>query len=204
MLGAALLYAGMAFGQSDHKIEVTVDYSYVHANPQNNNVIPTFSLNGGGGSAAFYFSKYIGVVAEFEGYGSYTHNITISNPAYCADIPCSVSAQGNLFTYNVGPILKYRTSHFEPFVEALFGGAHSNFYTNVFKGCANCLTASNSPSNNAFDFLIGGGIDIPVTAKIAIRPVQLDYLLTRFGNAFTAGNNNQSNFRYQAGVQFRF
>jgi hypothetical protein len=54
------------------------------------------------------------------------------------------------------------------------------------------------------DFLIGGGIDIPVTPKIAIRPVQFDYLLTRFGNAFTAGNNNQSNFRYQAGVQFRF
>jgi len=43
-----------------------------------------------------------------------------------------------------------------------------------------------------------------VTPKIAIRPVQFDYLLTRFGNAFTAGNNNQSNFRYQAGVQFRF
>jgi len=25
-------------------------------------------------------------------------------------------------------------------------------------------------------------------------------LLTRFGNAFTKGNNNQSNFRYQAGL----
>ena len=29
-------------------------------------------------------------------------------------------------------------------------------------------------------------------------------MLTRFGNAFTQGNNNQSNFRYQAGIQFRF
>jgi hypothetical protein len=29
-------------------------------------------------------------------------------------------------------------------------------------------------------------------------------LLTRFGNDFTKGNNNQSNFRYQAGVQLRF
>ncbi len=36
------------------------------------------------------------------------------------------------------------------------------------------------------------------------RPVEFDYLLTRFGNAFTNGNNNQSNLRYQAGVQFRF
>jgi hypothetical protein len=53
----------MAFAQSDHKIEVTGNYSYIHANPQNNNIIPTFSLNGGGGSGAFHFSKYIGIVA---------------------------------------------------------------------------------------------------------------------------------------------
>jgi hypothetical protein len=201
---AALLVCSVGFAQDEHKVEITGNYSYIHANPQNNNVIPTFSLNGGGGSAALYFTKYIGVVAEFEGYGSYTHNITINNPAYCSDPPCSVSAQGNLFTYNVGPIVKFRTSHFEPFVEALFGGAHTNFYSNVFKGCVDCLVASNSPSNNAFDFLIGGGIDIPITPKFAIRPAQFDYLLTRFGNAFTAGNNNQSNFRFQAGVQFRF
>jgi hypothetical protein len=109
-------------------------------------------------------------------------------------------------TYNVGPIFKYRTEHFEPFAEVLFGGAHSNFYGNLYKGCTNsgCLVASKSPSNNAFDFIIGGGLDIPVTPRITIRPVEFDYLLTRFGNAFTHGNNNQSNFRYQAGVQFRF
>src|SRR5271167_1570057 len=127
---AALLVCSAGFAQDDHKIEVTGNYSYIHANPQNNNIIPTFSLNGGGGSAAFYFSKYIGIVAEFEGYGSYTHNLTIPTGPYCAEGPCTVSAQGNLFTYNAGPILKYRTSHFEPFVEAMFGGAHSNFYGN--------------------------------------------------------------------------
>jgi hypothetical protein len=205
-LGAALLFGTMVFAQDDHKLEVTVDYSYVHANPQNNNIIPTFSLNGGGGSGAFYFSKYIGIEGEFEGYGSYTHNFIITNPTYCPGGACAVSAQGNLFTYNVGPIIKFRTSHFEPFVETLFGGAHSNFYGNLYKACTGlgCSTASKSPSNNAFDFLIGGGIDIPVGEHIAIRPAQFEYFLTRFGNDFTKGNNNQSNFRYQAGVQFRF
>jgi hypothetical protein len=29
MLGAALLYGSIAVAQSDHKVEVTVDYSYV-------------------------------------------------------------------------------------------------------------------------------------------------------------------------------
>ena len=204
VLGVTLLFGTAAFAQDYHKIEVTADYSYVHANPQNNNIIPTFSLNGGGGSAAFYFSKLIGIEAEFEGYGSYTHNFTIP-PAFCTGT-CTVSAQGNLFTYNVGPIVKFRTSHFEPFVEALFGGAHSNFYGNLYKNCGlvGCAVATKSPSNNAFDFLIGGGIDIPVGERISIRPAQFEYLLTRFGNDFTKGNNNQSNFRYQAGVQFRF
>jgi opacity protein-like surface antigen len=204
VLGFALLFGTAAFAQPDPLVEVTVDYSYVHANPQNNSVIPTFSLNGGGGGLSYFLSQHIGIEAEFQGYGSYTHNLTITNPTYCAVTVCKISAQGNLFTYNVGPIVKFRMSHIEPFVEALFGGAHSNLYGNLYKGCLNCSVASNSPSNNAFDFIIGGGLDIPVTSKIAIRPAEVDYLLTRFGNAFTAGNNNQSNFRYQAGVQIRF
>ena len=52
-----LLFGTMAFAQDDHKVEVTVGLWLRHANPQNNNIIPTFSLNGGGGSVAFYFSS---------------------------------------------------------------------------------------------------------------------------------------------------
>jgi opacity protein-like surface antigen len=204
-----LLSAICSRAQDSSKIEITGNYSYIHANPQNNNIIPTFSLNGGGGSVALYITKMIGIEAEFEGYGSYTHNFTIpASSLFCNNegSPCPVSAQGNLFTYNIGPIAKFRFGHFEPFAEALFGGAHSNFYGNLYKNCgaSSCVVASNSPSNNAFDFIVGGGVDIPLTSHIAVRPVQLDYLLTRFGNSFTGGNNNQSNFRYQAGVQFRF
>jgi opacity protein-like surface antigen len=155
---------------------------------------PLFLLNGGGGSGAFYFSKNIGIVAEFEGYGSYTRNINTGAGL--------VSVSGNLFTYNVGPIVKFRFSRFEPFVETMFGGAHSSFYGNLYNNCGGSCT-STSPSNNAFDFIIGGGVDLPVSPNVAIRPVEFDYLLTRFGNAFTGGNNNQSNFRYQAGLQLR-
>ena len=115
-----------------------------------------------------------------------------------------MKASGDLFTYNVGPVMKYRSEHFEPFVEALFGGAHSNAYQNLLKACqATCVTTQN-PSNNAWDFMIGGGFDVPLNKSIAIRPVQFDFVLTRFGNAFTGGNNNQSNFRYNGGIVFRF
>jgi hypothetical protein len=203
-----LLFGTMAFAQDNPKAEILFDYSYIHANPQNNNIIQPFSLNGGGGGAAFYFNRHIGIEFEFEGYGSDTHSFTIpaGNAACPGATNCLITAQGNLFTYNIGPIIKARKKHFEPFVEALFGGAHSNFYGNLFSDCntiTGCVAASKSPSNNAFDFIIGGGIDIPLTKHFTIRPIQADYLLTRFGNGFTGGNNNQSNFRYQAGILFR-
>jgi opacity protein-like surface antigen len=206
-LAAIVLFGTVSFAQDNPKLEVSLDYSYVHANPQNNNAVPAFSLNGGGGSVAYYFTKYIGIQGDLQGYGSNTHSFTLpATSPYCLNdgSPCPVSAQGNLFTYNVGPVFKYRTKHFEPFAEALFGGAHSNFYGNLYQSCGGtCTSISTSPSNNAFDFIVGGGLDIPITSKIAIRPAQIDYLLTRFGNAFTGGNNNQSNLRYQAGIVFR-
>jgi hypothetical protein len=54
VVGVVLLFGSMAFAQDDHKLEVTGDYSYIHVNPQNNNIVRTFSLNGGGGSVAYF------------------------------------------------------------------------------------------------------------------------------------------------------
>jgi hypothetical protein len=49
---------------------------------------------------------------------------------------------------------------------------------------------------------VGGGIDIPVSSLVSIRPAEVDYLLTNFSNRFT--NSNQNNFRYLGGVTFTF
>jgi hypothetical protein len=174
-------------------------------NPEDSHIVSSFSLNGGGGGAVIYLTHAFGIQAEFEGYGSLTKTFAFpATPNSPCPAGCNVKADGNLFTYNVGPIFKYRPRHFEPFVEALFGGAHSNTYQNLKKVCQATCTTVNNPSNNAFDFIIGGGVDIPVTKSIAIRPAQVDFVLTRFGNSFTAGNHNQSNLRYQAGLVFRF
>jgi hypothetical protein len=190
LVGLVVFWGSVAFAQDAPKLEITGNYSYMRFNPENSNIIAPFSLNGGGLSGVYFFTKSIGIKAEFEGYGSTTRNLKATGTPVSA----------NLFTYNVGPEFKYRTTHFEPFVDVMFGGAHSNAFVNV----CNATECVGSPSNNAFDFIIGGGIDIPVTKSISIRPVELDFVLTRFGNAFTNSNNNQSNLRYQAGVQFRF
>ena len=209
VLGMVLLFGTVAFAQDYAKVEVPLNYSYMRFNPENSNIISGLSLNGGGGGVTVYINHWLGIEGDFQGYASFS-NRTFTVPA-TANSPCpagcTVKASGDLFTYNVGPILKYRTEHFEPFVETLFGGAHSNTYQNLQHNlCVNpgtCLSTA-TPSNNAFDFIIGGGIDIPLTKSIAIRPAQFDFVLTRFGNNFTLGNNNQSNFRYNGGIVIRF
>jgi hypothetical protein len=203
-MAVVLLFATATYAQDSPKLELTVNYSFMRFNPQNNQIVKPFSLNGGGGDVAFFFSKYIGIKGEFQGYGSQTRGFSFPSSACDSEGGvCTGNVQANLFTYNVGPVFKFRTSHFEPFAEALFGGAHSNVYGNLVKNCPDCVFSS-SPSNNAFDFMIGGGLDIPITPKIAIRAGQFDYVLTRFGNNYTGGNNNQSSYRFQAGLQFRF
>lgn len=205
LLGAAMLFGSAAVAQDYAKIEVPLNYSYVRFNPENSNIVSSFSLNGGGGGVAIYLNHWLGIEGDFQGYASL--NKTFNFPATAnspCPIGCTVKSSGDLFTYNVGPVMKYRSEHFEPFVETLFGGAHSNAYHNLLKACQTTCTTTSNPSNNAFDFIIGGGIDIPITKSIAIRPAQFDFILTRFGNAFTRGNNNQSNFRYNGGVVFRF
>jgi len=203
-LSCMLLFGTAVFAQDSPKIEVPVDYSYFRFNPENNNIVPAFSLNGGGAGIAVYLNHWLGIEGDLQGYGSTTRNFDFPIGSQICPAGCIITGvQANLFTYNAGVIAKHRTEKFEPFFEVLFGGMHSNVFGNVFKDCVGCV-ATHSPSNNAFDFMIGGGIDIPFHQHIAFRPVQVDYVLSRFGNAFTAGNQNQSNFRYLGGLVFRF
>ena len=206
VLGLALLFGTSVLAQDYARVEIPAYYSFMRFNAENSNIVSGFSLNGGGGGVTVYVNHFLGIATEFNGYASTTKNFHF--PAGIANSPCpagcNVRSSGDLFTYNVGPVVKLRAEHWEPFVEALFGGAHSNTYSNLRQACQlSCVTTLN-PSNNAWSFVIGGGLDIPVNKTIAIRAAQIDLVLTRFGNSFSGGNNNQSNFRYNGGVVFRF
>jgi hypothetical protein len=201
-----MMFGTAVFAQDYRKIEVPLDYSYMRFNPENSNTVSSFSLNGGGGGVAVYLSRWVGIQAEFDGYASTAQTFHFTGSVPLCPLGCTVTASGDLFTYNIGPVFKYRAEHLEPFIETMFGGAHSNVYGNIKKACTiGCQTVA-TPSNNAFDFIVGGGLDIPILAggEIAIRAAQVDYVLTRFDSAFTNSNHNQSNLRFQAGVVFRF
>ena len=50
---------------------------------------------------------------------------------------------------------------------------------------------------------VGGGLDISVSHRVSIRPVEFDYVLSRYSNPLTS-TNNQNNFRYVGGIVFKF
>jgi hypothetical protein len=95
-----------------------------------------------------------------------------------------------VLSYLFGPRVNFRGHGFRgqnvtPFAQILFGGAHS---------------IDNSPLN-AFAMTVGGGVDFKISEHFAIRPVQAEYFLTKFTDG---ANNRQNNFRYSAGIVFRF
>lgn len=196
------LLSTMAWSQDVPKAEVGIDYSYVRFSPALSGT-NGHSLNGGGGTLVLNFGHFVGIEADFQGYGSTTSTFAFG-PTPNFPTGAVASVQGNLFTYLFGPQIKVHAHRVQPFVHVLFGGAHSNVYANAFKNI--CLPTSGicsfsrSPSSNAFAMAIGGGVDIPIGHVVSIRPAGIDYLLTDFTNPFN--NSHQNNFRYLGGITF--
>jgi outer membrane protein with beta-barrel domain len=200
---AFLLVGIPTWAQEWPKVEVGAGYSYMRFAPSGP-YTKGHSLNGGGGSLVYNWNEYLGIQMELQGYTSNTTGFTIPpNSTFPRGLTGNV--QGNLFTYLFGPQFKVRAHGIQPFAHLLFGGAHTNVYGNAFKTLCqpivgNCVVTK-APTANAFAMEFGGGIDIPINRTISFRPVQIDYVLTRFSNPFTK-TNNQNNFHYSAGIVF--
>lgn len=98
-------------------------------------------------------------------------------------------------TYLFGPELRF-PGPISPFAHILLGGAHVSTTT---------ASISDSPYNavlgakdTAFASAIGGGIDLKVLPFIAVRPIQIDFLTTRFGSS------SQNQPRISAGLVLHF
>lgn len=97
-------------------------------------------------------------------------------------------ATAHQVSYLFGPRINFRRGKFTPFAQVLLGA--------VWASDAIVLG-----SKTAFGMTAGGGIDFTVSRHFAIRPVQAEYFLTKFPDGL---NNRQNNFRYSAGIAFRF
>jgi hypothetical protein len=202
LMGTALLFANTVFAQETQKVEVAVDYSYLRFNPEISQ-LHSRSFNGGGGSISYSFMKNFAIKAEFMGYGSTDFTTTFTSPTITPRgtiLPGTYSSQGNMFTYLFGPVIKFPVSKVTPFGEILWGGSNSNGYVNLSRSIVSIGAA---PTQHPFTMAVGGGLDFNVSTHLAIRPLEIDYLLTRYNNPIS-NINNQNNFRYIAGAIFKF
>ncbi len=179
ILIAILVFSLAAYAQEVPKAEIFLGYEYLRFAP----AVPlssSINFNGGGGAVTFNFSKYVGVKAEFTGAGK---------------------EGSSIFTYMFGPQVAMRNqSRVTPFVHMLFGGAHSDIYSNLPQP-----RAVTGFGKDAFAMAAGGGLDVKATRSVSIRLGQFDYLMTRFsGSSLTPASNidNQNNFRYMGGIVF--
>ena len=56
---------------------------------------------------------------------------------------------------------------------------------------------------NAFAMAAGGGLDYSLTKHIALKPIQVEYLMTQIDSTKGFGSH-QNDVRYSGGVVFRF
>jgi opacity protein-like surface antigen len=160
-----LLAAMPALAQDAPKADVFGGYSYSRFNPGTpaGGSGTGANLNGWNASITGNFNNWLGVTADFSGhYGS---------PSISG---INVDTRTHYFLF--GPRVSFRKhERVTPFGHALFGAAK-------LKGSAALLT----DRQTAFAMAFGGGVDVKVSDRAAIRLFQADYVVTRFKEASIA------------------
>jgi hypothetical protein len=203
----ALLPAHAAFAQEYSKVDLSLDYSYFRFNPAFSQP-HSRSLNGGGASLTYNINDMFGIKAEFMGYSatSFKYVFPIDTPIVSPRsttiiIPRgSYSSTGDMFTYMFGPVVTFSHSKVRPFGEILFGGSNTNVYANLNTSIGSIAAL---PTQHPYTMAVGGGLTFRLSHHLSIKPVEVDYVLTRYSNPLT-NVNNQNNFRYLGGITYGF
>jgi outer membrane protein OmpA-like peptidoglycan-associated protein/opacity protein-like surface antigen len=210
LIPAFLLHAGEAAAQTSTatpyingqnlgtpKVELFLGYSYLRAVPAPAAGNRLVWMNGGSTSLAYNLNRYLGIVGDF---GAYTNSEIRFQGGYVGTVDVD-NANVGAFSYLFGPRLSFRNhGRVTPFVQALFGGMHANEVT--LSHCT--FSCTFLPSEDAFAWAAGGGVDIKVRRHFAIRLIQAEYLMTRFQDYSTGATASQNDMRLSSGIVFRF
>lgn len=214
--GIMCLLALMAAAQEVPRGEVFFGYSYVRA--ATGSQVNAFNNNGGLADMQVNLNEYLSLVAELGGVAA--GNVSVKGPELS-------SLDQTYFTYQFGPRLSLnKLGRIVPFGHFLIGGAHqSRSFTvpgTIPPGTVipPGVTVEVNPTytrfrttQNAYAMTVGGGFDVNISRRFAVRPFQLDYLPSHFspfnipGLSTIGVNNNtnwQNNLRFSAGLAFRF
>jgi hypothetical protein len=216
VIGAVLLSALVASADEFGKYEAFLGYDWVKFNPSSScstttstcvsaGLLPSFNANGGNAQFVYNFKKGIGVAFDFGAVNKGELNRQAINTT--------------VLNFAVGPryTFRFHESRFQPFVEALFGGAYSTASTQVDILGGEVVNPHvfpppinpNLPFETRFvtsrtgdAILLGGGLDIKINKHVTFRPIGADYYMTRLPSLLTGNRHDANNFRYSAGVNF--
>ena len=196
LAGLLLLAAGTVVAQDDFpKVETSPAFMYIRTpisgEVKGQSFNQSFNCAGGGGTIAYNVTSLIGLAADLGGCKIFGNTLgpVVGN-----------TISGSQFTFLFGPRITFRSSsRFQPFFEVNFGGDHLSLSCNNAAACGN-----QSLGFTAFAMTAGGGLDLKLNKKFALRLVQAEYMYTRFGNecalAICSQNNSQNSFRLKSGV----
>ncbi len=201
-----LATATAALAQSDERFDLYGDYSYIQFNPSLTGQ-QSRAFNGGGGGVQFNFLHFLGLRADFQGYGSTSWTVTYAGPVVTphGTAPAGTFvSNGNMFTYLFGPVIRVPLHRLTVYGDLLFGQSNTNGYGNLAKEIdAAGGTIEISGTQHPFTMDVGGGLDLNLNKNIALRLGEVDYMLTRYTNPIIS-TNNQNSFRYLGGIVFKF
>jgi hypothetical protein len=212
------LFAVAAVAENEvPRYEAYLGFQYVRANQFNQNtglgtVVGGFDMYGGDGQFVYNFSKWISGVIDAGAVNK--PNVAIFD-AHIQNTTAFAYAGPRFYFHKGGRI--------HPFAEALFGGAFRRVSTevtaltsidtpnipvvnplNLFPGPLAVVNARLTASENAFSMKIGGGVDYRFNKHFSFRPVEVDYVLTRFPDLSSGTHENQNSIAASAGVIFTF
>lgn len=139
-----------------------------------------FSMNGAFVGGDFNFNRWFSVAAQ----GTAGHATHIS----------SLGQNLTLTTFMGGPRVSWVHDRYIPFAQFMAGGAHGS-------GSYFPSGTSSTSSSTGFAYATGGGLDLNLTPRLAIRAVDAEYLHTSFPNGV---NTSQNQLQIGAGVVVRF
>jgi hypothetical protein len=185
---AVMLAAGVAAAQNQSApIDLAVTYDALHTN---HITAQNFWMQGGAVELGARMYRGLGIAARVEGLHAGT-GTTTGEPL-------------SLVTAVFGPryTLETRSHRYAIFGEGLAGisnGFHSLFSEG--SGPVGSVNAGTTSSSNALAIDIGGGLDVRLNHRFALRAVRASYLRTQFPNTTT---NVQNSLSLSSGVVVRF
>jgi outer membrane protein OmpA-like peptidoglycan-associated protein len=133
-----LLLSSTSFSQEapPPKVDIFAGYSWMNPGGNLPSITPGFGV-----TPTFNFNRWAGL---------------------SFDVGAHYGDSENISTFMVGPRIKFRQEHFEPFIHALVG--------------LHRLSLTGLGTDNRFGVVLGGGFDIPLTRLFSLRLIEADYV----------------------------